>query len=175
MDQTSVILICICGLLALVIIVLLIKVLHRPKKGDHKVVIKGGVDIDSGKKGSDSGELFDGTHDPDGTLVVGRKQTAAFHVTLVNEATGESHSLRFRRMAGIGRVEDRNMEQFLTIRDPWVSHLQCCIYAKNGGLYLENRSRKNVTAVNGKRISDPHRLRSGDVIRIGNTRLKVKL
>jgi serine/threonine protein kinase len=58
------------------------------------------------------------------------------------------------------------------LRDPTVSRIHCQVLAESGCYSLENLGAASGTSVNGKRISGPHALRSGDLIRIGDTELR---
>jgi serine/threonine protein kinase len=58
------------------------------------------------------------------------------------------------------------------LRDPTVSRTHCQIVAESGRYQLENLGAASGTAVNGRRISGPHGLRPGDLIRIGDTELR---
>jgi serine/threonine protein kinase len=58
------------------------------------------------------------------------------------------------------------------LRDPTVSRTHCQIVGESGRFILENLGAASGTSVNGKRISAPHTLRSGDLIRIGDTELR---
>ena len=146
MEIVLIILVLIIVILAAVLIVLKM----TRGGGVRLVVIRGGVDVDTQKNGSDSGSLFEGTYD-------------------------DRHLLQFRECAGIGRAAQvKGMESFLTISgDMRISGCHCRLFASNRQIYIEDAGSKNHTSVNEKRVTTPVPLRMGDVIRIGDTRLRV--
>src|SRR5262245_7966183 len=58
------------------------------------------------------------------------------------------------------------------LRDPTVSRTHCQVMGESGSFSLENLGAASGTVVNGRRISGSHMLRSGDLIRIGDTELR---
>jgi len=70
----------------------------------------------------------------------------------------------------IGRDEDVDF----TISDEAVSRTHSIIIYENGKLYIRDMDSKNGTYLNGKRITKEE-LRDGDVLRIGDTTIKVKI
>jgi hypothetical protein len=58
--------------------------------------------------------------------------------------------------------------------DPHVSRLHCRVEVSGEEVVVSDNDSAGGTFVNGQRISGPHRLRTGDVIRIGNTELQLR-
>ena len=171
MEIVLIILILIIVILAAVLIVLKM----TRGGGGRSVVIRGGVDVDTQKNGSDSGSLFEGTYDDGRTYVITGDSKQIYRIHLQNLRTGERHLLQFRECAGIGRAAQvKGMESFLTISgDMRISGCHCRLFASNRQIYIEDAGSKNHTSVNEKRVTTPVPLRMGDVIRIGDTRLRV--
>lgn len=61
----------------------------------------------------------------------------------------------------------------ITIRDKSVSHEQCKIFVKNGGLAVINLSRSNVTKLNGMAVDNEPLLHVGDNLKLGRITLRV--
>lgn len=61
----------------------------------------------------------------------------------------------------------------ITIKDKSVSHEQCKIFVKNGGLAVINLSRSNVTKLNGMAVSNELLLHPGDNLKFGRITLIV--
>jgi pSer/pThr/pTyr-binding forkhead associated (FHA) protein len=61
----------------------------------------------------------------------------------------------------------RSSENDVVVRDAYVSRRHCAILVHAGdGCELHDTASKNGTFLNGKQLSGPHRLRSGDEIRV---------
>ncbi|MDQ4145670.1 MAG: FHA domain-containing protein [Actinomycetota bacterium] len=69
------------------------------------------------------------------------------------------------------KIGRRPQETQITLDDPAVSWLHAEVTLHSGGLYLRDLGSRNGTFVNGELVSIPTALRSGDVIRVGNTDL----
>ncbi len=61
----------------------------------------------------------------------------------------------------------------ITIKDKSVSHEQCKIFVKNGGLAVINLSRTNVTKLNGIAVDNESLLHVGDNLKLGRVTLRV--
>ena len=147
------------------------------KHRENHSVRQGGMDIDTQKSGADSGRMFRGTTEQSGgTYILQGSRKAMYHICLQEVTRGENYTARFRDSIGIGRAQNiKGMENFLTIKnDMRVSNFQCRLIAANGMNYIEDAGSRNHTEVNGQRITRPCALKNNDLIRIGNTRLRVK-
>lgn len=76
-----------------------------------------------------------------------------------------------REGATIGRSPDNSMR----IADERLSRRHAQIEFKDNGYWLNDLGSRNGTFVNETRLLEPHHLQSGDVIRVGSTRLSVSL
>src|SRR5436309_15551139 len=62
----------------------------------------------------------------------------------------------------------------LVLPDPEVSRRHAAIRAAGGGLAVEDLDSTNGTFVNDERIEGTRELKDGDVVRIGNTALRIR-
>lgn len=69
----------------------------------------------------------------------------------------------------IGRSPDSNV----CLRDDQASRRHALVWAYGGQAYIRDEGSTNGTLVNGRRISEPHRLRSGDTVAVGRHTLVV--
>lgn len=171
--QTAVI---VCIAVVILAVAALVLFLNRERGRDEgRIVIQNGVDVDTRRRGTDKGIVFKGAPGIQGTYLIGTTANPVCRVRLSDIQSGEQYQLSFRNVCGIGRSENaRGIESFLTIRgDQRISSFHCMIWKKNEKLFIEDAGSKNHTEVNGKRIKGQKQLRCGDVVRIGNTRLKV--
>ncbi len=77
----------------------------------------------------------------------------------------EGQSLKF------GRAESND----LALKDSAVSKAHCQARFLEGRVLLTDTNSSHGTFVNGERISSEHQLRSGDLIRIGNTEILFRM
>jgi pSer/pThr/pTyr-binding forkhead associated (FHA) protein len=73
---------------------------------------------------------------------------------------------------GPGLVIGRALACDITIEDSYASGRHARLYDRDGRVYLEDLNSTNGTYVNGARVSTQQRLRSGDMVRIGDTELR---
>lgn len=96
---------------------------------------------------------------------------AGFPIRLKNLKSSRSASLTVCPELVIGRME---IDGIFTIHDdPAVSKRHCRLFIDDSGLLLEDLNSSNHTYLNGEQITSPVPIRSGDEIRVGNTRLMV--
>jgi pSer/pThr/pTyr-binding forkhead associated (FHA) protein len=73
---------------------------------------------------------------------------------------------------GPGLVIGRALACEVTIEDSYASGRHARLYDRDGHVYIEDLNSTNGTYVNGTRVSTQQLLRSGDVVRIGDTELR---
>lgn len=66
----------------------------------------------------------------------------------------------------------RSVDHDLTINDPYLSRDHGLFYYSKGKMYYKDTSALNATSVNGKKISESRRLKTGDILILGKTRMK---
>lgn len=67
----------------------------------------------------------------------------------------------------LGRLDDND----IIILDPFASGHHAEIFSHRSSLFIRDLGSLNTTRVNTRKLHKPHRLRPGDVIQIGETRL----
>lgn len=66
----------------------------------------------------------------------------------------------------------RAQENDVVFLDPYVSAWHATLYVQDGHLHIEDRGSRNGTWVNGRALKSAESLSPGDVIRLGNTRIR---
>jgi pSer/pThr/pTyr-binding forkhead associated (FHA) protein len=67
----------------------------------------------------------------------------------------------------------RDMGTATRLKDPQVAMLHCQVVLNGDGALLTDRNSSGGTFVDGQRVSE-HRLRPGDVFRVGDTRMRLE-
>jgi hypothetical protein len=80
---------------------------------------------------------------------------------------GQVHVLDSRSLT-VGR----SAENDIALADDFASARHARIEPRRDGVWVSDAGSTNGTYVNGSRLSEPHRLRAGDVIRVGGTDLR---
>lgn len=86
-------------------------------------------------------------------------------ITFIGE-NGIRETKEFSSVLKIGRGNDNG----LIVSNQHVSANHCRIVNRDGELFIEDLNSTNGTMVNGKRIIAPELIKSGDEIRLGETR-----
>jgi len=102
------------------------------------------------------------------TVLVNPKWSAILEVQ-DPDGTRTRHPFRHPRMR-VGRARDND----LSLADEGVSHQHCELVSEDGWFVLRDLSSQNGTWLNGRRTAEA-RLRDGDEIRLGATRIRVSL
>ncbi|HEY7691389.1 MAG TPA: FHA domain-containing protein [Gaiellaceae bacterium] len=66
----------------------------------------------------------------------------------------------------------RSAENDIPLEDDFTSARHARIEPRRDGVWVSDAGSTNGTYVNGAKLSKPHRLKAGDVIRVGNTDLR---
>jgi pSer/pThr/pTyr-binding forkhead associated (FHA) protein len=80
---------------------------------------------------------------------------------------GRVHPLDSRGLT-VGRSEQND----IALTDDFTSARHARIEPRRDGVWVSDAGSTNGTYVNGAKLSKPHRLKAGDVIRVGNTDLR---
>ena len=80
---------------------------------------------------------------------------------------GDIHRLRPGPSIPVGRVAADGV----IVRDDRCSRIHCEFYLQDQDWYLRDRGSRNGTRLNGERIQVSTRVKNGDIIRIGHTKL----
>lgn len=90
----------------------------------------------------------------------------AFLEVMAGPDTGKRFPLNARQMLGRTKMAE------IQISDASVSRLHTQIIAQNGQFLIIDLGSTNTTEVNGERVSAPRRLMKGDVLQIGQVKLR---
>lgn len=175
--EKAVILIVLLVLLMIAVSVLIVLMMLGEDRSDKGSAYgSGGIDVQSGRE---SGEVLHGFHGVnEGTIGprdLGRcRGPAAF---LEDCATRKQY-----RVALIpGAVLGRTVRGYPSINDVSVSYSvqvsrrHCVMYLEGENVMVRNISQSTFTAVNDQKIDAPCPVRQGDLIRLGDTQLRVIL
>jgi pSer/pThr/pTyr-binding forkhead associated (FHA) protein len=77
---------------------------------------------------------------------------------------------RLRAVTSIGRSPSNT----IVIPDTYASSEHALLIQRDGQWWLEDRDSRNGTLLNGRRIEEPTTVSSGDIIGVGQTRLKLE-
>lgn len=85
------------------------------------------------------------------------------------------YSITFYDEVGIGRAESSDAyEKYLPLtQDGRVSKIHCCIFHRDGRLYLKDEGSRNGTYLNGKAVTEPVMIQKEDTIGVGRTHLEI--
>lgn len=137
------------------------------------ILIKGGVDIRKQVIGSEIGAYFSENFNPNHTIAV---SPDVWKISFLNMKTGEIHRFQFSSRFFIGRmpIDDMRMPQLVLAKDGRVSKKHCMIYESQGYLCIQDLGSKNHTYINGRRIQQTSYINTGDILKVGNTTLKLE-
>lgn len=147
---------------------------HRKKQ--KKIVVQKGMNIRKNYIGSKKGAYFEGTKDVCDTYLMGNKEYRLWVISFVDLAGGALYRKKFRDALWIGRAEEKEAGRVSLVlgEDLRISKRHCVIYEREGWLYLEDLGSRNHTYLNGRCVTEPIRVCSGDIIKIGATKLKME-
>ena len=148
---------------------------NRYQNQSKGVIVKNGVDVKKQLPGDEKGEYFTGNLEKKGTYYVNPSVTA-WRVVFDNLNTGERVYMDFVRQMWIGRTDSKEggRARLRLSGDSKISRNHCTIYEGNGKLCLQDLRSSNHTYLNGAAVAEPVYLQNGDVIRVGDTQLRVQ-
>ena len=164
-------------LIVAVIIILCVWHGSNKKHYNDQVFFWGGANAENGQIANDN-NYFKGVSDElNKTTVVSENlkkdyyKSVAFAINNLN--TNERTTIRITDELIIGRVDGHKV--YCVNNDNAVSKTHCKIYLYLDKLYLADLNSSNHTFVNNKRITDPVLCKNGDVVKVGNTYLKIEM
>ncbi len=149
---------------------------RNPYQNQSKgVIVKNGVDVKKQMPGGEKGEYFTGNLEKKGTCYVNPSVTV-WRAVFDNLNTGERLYMDFVRQMWIGRTDSKESgrAKLRLSGDGKISRTHCTIYEGNGKLCLQDLHSSNHTYLNGAAVTEPVYLQNGDVIRVGDTQLRVQ-
>lgn len=139
-----------------------------------RVIVKTGMDARKQMLGEKKGDLFAGNKETTQTVYVNGK-VRMWQIVFDNLSTGERIYKVFTQKMEIGRGKcaEERPGILLLPGDRKISRQHCVIFEYGDTLCLQDLNSRNHTFLNGNIVTKAAYLRNGDVIRIGNTKLKV--
>lgn len=145
----------------------------------NDVYFSGGANMDTGQISSDnnyfkgvSSELYD-------TIAIGMEnvnrecKADGIGVIISNLNTSEVSEVTISDYLIFGRVSGEKI--YCISNDGAVSKNHCKLYIDTGHLYISDLCSSNHTYVNGTRINEDVLCKSGDLIKLGNTFIKIEM
>lgn len=168
------------ALITLIIVICIVLSGKRKRRNQYQkqrknVLVKNGVDVKKQVIGGEKGEYFTGNLEKQGTHYVNHN-IIVWRVVFDNLNTSERMYMDFTRQMWIGRTDASQNEvaKLMIPGDERVSRNHCTIYESGDRLCLKDLNSSNHTYLNGNMITNAVYLQSGDVIRVGNTQVKVQ-
>lgn len=171
MKVILIIIMCVVLILAILVLTLVYKRTHKkPFKND--VHFSGGVNIETGQISSDNNYFKGETDDWKKTVVANSNyiDTSLTGGSIINLSDNSIYKVVFSNGIIIGR---ENGENVYLVNDKRVSKRHCEFYVKKGKLFVNDLNSSNHTFLNDQMVVSPIECVSGDVLRVGNTRLKI--
>lgn len=169
-----ILLIILAVVLVLCVIVAVVSLHSKRKRYFRKDIhISGGADIDTGQLTSDNNYFKGFTDGLEKTVVIGNnyKNNSVMKVTLRDIGKSSSMSVNICNSLILGRGVDSGI--YTVSGDNMISKRHCELLANTGKLYLRDLDSANHTFLNGEQVITPVLCKSGDVIKIGNTKLEL--
>lgn len=142
---------------------------------NKKVFVKNGVNVKKQVLGEEKGEYFTGNLENEGTYFVNHAMKL-WRISFDNFRTGQRTYMEFSGQMWIGRgsaSQNSNVRLILS-GDSKISRDHCTIYDAGRSLCIQDLKSSNHTYLNGKLVSSALYLKNGDVIRMGDTELKIE-
>ncbi len=160
-------------MLAAAVVCVCVFVKTRRDFSRNDVHINGGADIQTGRVSRDQNYFKGITGNLSGTVVVNgnRAKNKGFLLEIVNIGNGDKVDFNVNDELIIGRISGENV--YALPDDLMVSKQHCRLLVSGGDLYLDDLGSANHTYLNGKIITKPTRIQSGDTIRVGKTELGI--
>lgn len=162
---------------ALVLAVLIIAVgivFSNKKRKPSEIHFSGGADLENGRLSSDNNYFKGVSGALSETFVVDEHRSAASdfnrYVVIKNLANSSSEKVVIKDSLVVGRANEKGM---YSINDKSVSKNHCSLTVKNRKLYLSDLNSSNHTYLNGIQVRQDAEVHSGDIIKIGNTKLMI--
>lgn len=146
----------------------------RGEKGNERIIVRGGVDVDTQRLGGEKGDFFEPLKFNTTIRVDGTEQQA-WGITFTEETTGRQMRFSFHRRLIIGRrpAPEAGDTCFVLPEDTMVSRNHCEIFARGAGLVIRDLGAKNPAVINGRRLQGEQFLAEGDRVSIGKTAYRV--
>lgn len=148
---------------------------NRYQNQSKSVLVKNGINVKSPVLGAGKGEYFTGNREKQRTYYVNTAVTV-WKVVFDDLNTKERSYINFTRQMWIGRTEagQNEIAKLVLCKDGRISRNHCTIYESGGTLCLQDLNFRNHTYLNGNMVTSAVYLHNDDIIKVGNTQLKVQ-
>lgn len=162
----------VCAVIAVIVILRSVK---KPKMSREMHFVDG-ADIEKGYVSSDNNFFKGVSGESEGTRLLGTDHRTAkmrrIPLKFLNLRTGRTDTVDLYDQLVIGRVP--GSDGFTIDSDPSVSKQHCMIFTNDGRLYLMDLKSANHTYLNSNLLTNTVPLSPNDIIKMGNTQLRVK-
>lgn len=172
--ETALLIALIAAAAALIIMaVFIIRSAGKKRYYRKDIHFSGGANLDNGQISSDNNYFKGITSEMRDTVVADSNYygNSPFTLTIVNLNTSHSETVAVTGELVIGRNTGSGM--FTVEGDNMISHRHCKLYVNKGRLYICDLNSSNHTFLNNGQITKPEKCVRDDIIRIGNTYLKL--
>ncbi|MBQ7133477.1 MAG: FHA domain-containing protein [Ruminococcus sp.] len=151
----------------------------RKTRFKHDIYFSGGADVHTGQMITDNNYFKGLSGEINETMVIGsnfsRKpsQIEGITVEINNLSISQVKTVTITDYLVIGRVDTQ--KSYSIAHDRAVSKNHCKLYVENNMLYLCDLGSSNHTYINKKIVEQPVLCKNGDLIKIGNTLLKIEI
>lgn len=145
----------------------------------HDIYFSGGADAHTGQMITDNNYFKGLSGEINETMVIGSNyserssQFQGITVEINNLSISEVKTFTITDYLVIGRVDTQ--KSYCIAHDRAVSKNHCKLYVDNNMLYLCDLGSSNHTYINKKMVEQPVQCGNGDLIKIGNTLLKIEI
>lgn len=174
-------LIVVLAIALIIAVALILYVMFSGKKirFKHDIHISGGADVQTGQMISDNNYFKGLSGEINETMVIGSNfaqkpsRVEGIAVEINNLSVSEVKSVTITDYLVIGRAD--TPKNYCIAHDRAVSKNHCKLYVENNMLYLCDLGSSNHTYINKKIVEQPVLCNNGDLIKVGNTLLKIEL
>lgn len=167
-------------LLVLVVIFFLLRIGiigSRNSQLDIRVIVNGGMDIDRHVGMTKNTGLIGFENDPSGTLIVATNQKKeGIYICFINQVTGRRYGCRVINTMIVGRVNTRQINDFLEIpEESSISKNHLSVMRDGNHLYVQDLQSTYHTWVNEIYLEGQREIFNNDRIRLGGAEYRIEI
>lgn len=138
------------------------------------IYVCNGVDTSGLIYGRGKGDAFFGELQK-GTVMNSGKVQPCVSIRILNQGLGKETQMYFHHSLILGRPAGGMQEpdKYCIYSDPCVSRNQCELFLQDGALFIRDLKAHNSTYLNDRKVTGFVKIRQGDVISIGYTKLRI--
>ncbi len=163
------------------LVIILVQVIRSEKRRSpfgsdasrSHIFVRNGVDTSTLAYGRDKGDAFYGDV-RSGTMLASGRVRQIVSLRIFNQGTGTTMQFYFHERFVIGRFDGHAAKDKYCIEsDPYVSKNHCELFLQNNRVYVQDLSAHNRTFLNGREVKGWVPVKSGDILSVGYTKLRV--